>query len=141
MFVPSNQAPQVAQSMPYGHPKSGGAGVCDPKPGSVPGMPASSFINVPHRHKAGICHRADVHSPGQIEPARFIDERVRTGLQAHRPLPRPCRMSRGQAWSHPWAEVSVPPRQDTQGGVLFVFKCFTAIALSLGRGSEEPAIP
>ena len=71
--------------MLYGHPESRGAGACDLKRGSVPGMPAGSFINVPRRHKVGICHIASVHSPGQIEAARAIDERDRTRLQAHRP--------------------------------------------------------
>lgn len=102
MFVPSNQAPRVAQPMPYGHSESGGAGVCDPKPGSVPGMPAGSFINVPRRHKAGICHTAGVHSPGQIGPARFIDERDRTRLQAHRP-PAPALQD------VPWSGLVTPP--------------------------------
>ena len=121
MFVPSNQAPQVAQSVPYGHPKSGGAGVCDPKPGSVSGMPAGSFINVPHRHKAVICHRADMHSPGQIEPARFIDERDRTGLQAHRP-PAPALQD------VPWSGLVTPlgrgQRPPTSGHPGRGFVCF-----------------
>lgn len=47
VFVPSNPATRVAQPVPYGHSESGGAGACDLKWGSVPGMPASSFINVP----------------------------------------------------------------------------------------------
>lgn len=85
VFVPSSPATRVAQPVLYGHPESGGAGTCDLKRGSVPGMPAGSFINTPRRHKVGICHIAGVHSPGQIEAARAIDERERTRLQAHRP--------------------------------------------------------